>query len=165
MSWSSRTSSTVPLMSPSAGRGWGGRTTWRLGNLWSFWHVLQLRDCGPSGGRRSCSAAWDSWAGGSTYEVSIGSWLSKTGSSQGGGACSRARSTPWAHRARSRTRSVPRAHRVRSWNRSSQMVVVCSTLVASCPACPALAPPSANSSRPSSTPRAWPTPLLDIFLF
>ncbi len=38
----SRTSSTVPLMSPSAG-GWGGRTTWRLGNLWSFWHVPQLR--------------------------------------------------------------------------------------------------------------------------
>ncbi len=77
---------------------------------------------------------------------------------------------PGAHRAR----SVPGAHRVRSWNRSSQVVVVCSTLVASysagptlvsCFACPALAPLSAYSSGTSSTPRVWPTPFLDIFLF
>ncbi len=43
MRWPSRTSSTVPLMSPSAGGGWGGRTTWHLGNLGSFWHVPRLR--------------------------------------------------------------------------------------------------------------------------
>ncbi len=30
-------------MSLSAAGGWGGRTTWRLGNSWSFWHVPQLR--------------------------------------------------------------------------------------------------------------------------
>ncbi len=35
----SRTSSTVPLMSPSAAGGWGGRTTWSLGILWSLWHI------------------------------------------------------------------------------------------------------------------------------
>ncbi len=59
--------------------------------------------------------------------------------------------------------------------RSCQVVVICSTLVASysagtalasspacpvlasCSACPALAPLSAYSTRPSSIPRAWPT--------
>ncbi len=55
------------------------------------------RSCSvPSGCRRSCNTPWDSWAGtqagGSTHEVGTGSWHSKTGSSQGGGARSRARS-------------------------------------------------------------------------
>ncbi len=120
------------------------------------------------------------------------------------GVHSRAHSVPWAHGVRSRARSVsprsslqspllsreptepapfpgahrarsvPGAHRVHSWNRSSQVVVVCSTLVpsysagptlVSCFACPALAPLSAYSSGTSSTPRVWPTPFLDIFLF
>ncbi len=39
----SRMSSTVPLMNPSAAGGWGGRTTWRIGNSRSFWQVPQLR--------------------------------------------------------------------------------------------------------------------------
>ncbi len=66
-------------------------------------------------------------AGRSTHEVGAGSWHSKTVSSQGGGARSRAHSVPWAHRVRTRARSVLGAHRVRSWNRSSQVVNVCST--------------------------------------
>ncbi len=79
---------------------------------------------------------------------------------------SRARSFPGAHRVCPRARSVPGAHRIHSRNRFSQVVVICSTLVASCSAgpalascsaCPALAPLSAYSSGPSSTPRAWPT--------
>ncbi len=62
-------------------------------------------------------------AGEFTHEVGTGSWHSKTGSSQGGGARSRARSSLWAyrvrpvlwaHRVNSRAHSVPWAHRVRS---------------------------------------------------
>ncbi len=63
------------------------------------------------------------------------------------GVRSRARSAPWADRVRSRARSAPWADRVRS--RAS----------------PTLAPLCAHCSRPSSTPRAWPTSLLVIFLF
>ncbi len=74
------------------------------------------------GGWGSCSAPLDSLAGtqaeGSTHEVGTGSWHSKTGSSQGGGARSRAHSVPWVHRVRSRARSVPWAHRVLSRARS-----------------------------------------------
>ncbi len=30
-------------MSPSAGGGWLGWTTWHLGNWWSLWHIPQLK--------------------------------------------------------------------------------------------------------------------------
>ncbi len=70
---------------------------------------------------------------------------------------SRARSVPGAHAVRSRARSVPGTHAVRSR--------ACSTLVASCSACPALAscstcptlaPVAASVSRPSSPTRSGP---------
>ncbi len=148
----SRTSSTVLLMSPSAGGGWGGRTTWCWGNLWSFWHIPQLKwlvylrwwatklqplqwrqmkpQC-PWWRPTKLQHTLESWAGmqagRSTHEVGAGSWHSKTVSSQDGGARSRAHSVPWAHRVRTRARSILGAHRVRSWNRSSQVVNVCST--------------------------------------
>ncbi len=60
---------------------------------------------------------------------------------------SRARSDPGAHGVCSRARSGLGTHRAHS--RAS----------------PTLAPLCAHCSRPSSTPRAWPTCLLDIFLF
>ncbi len=58
------------------------------------------------------------------------------------------RSAPWADRVRPRARSAPWADRVHSR--------ACSTLVASCSGCPALAPLAAFSSGPSSTTWAWP---------
>ncbi len=101
---------------------------------------------------------------------------------------SRARSVPGANAVRSRARSVPGAHAVRSRARSSQGAhrlrsrarsglgahAVHSgpgprsglgTHRARSRASPTLAPLCAHCSRPSSTPRAWPTSLLDIFLF
>ncbi len=79
---------------------------------------------------------------------------------------SRAHSSPEAHRlrsrVRSRVRSVPGAHAVRS------VPGACSGLGthrARSRASPTLAPLCAHCSRPSSTPQAWPTSLLDIFLF
>ncbi len=80
----------------------------------------------------------------------------------------RGRSVPGAHRARYRGHSVLGAHRARSSvgtfrahsrAQSPQVVVPCSTLVASCSAGPALASCSSYISRPSSTPQAWPTVL------
>ncbi len=98
----------------------------------------------------------------------------------------RAWSIPWAHRVSSRARSIPGAHRDRSvlgYHRvhsvpgAHRATLVASysagPALASCSVCPALAPLSAYSSRPSSTPWAWPTvptpdqptahPLQDIF--
>ncbi len=78
------------------------------------------------------------------------------------GVRSRARSAPWADRVRSRARSSPGAHAVHSspGHRSGL-----GTHRARSRASPTLAPLCAHCSRPSSTPRAWPTSLLDIFLF
>ncbi len=69
---------------------------------------------------------------------------------------------PWADRVRSRARSSPGAHAVHSspGHRSGL-----GTHRARSRASPTLAPLCAHCSRPSSTPRAWPTSLLDIFLF
>ncbi len=88
---------------------------------------------------------------------------------------SRAHSSPGAHRLRSRVRSSPGADGVRSRVRSIPGAhAVCSvpgarsglgTHSACSRASPTLAPLCAHCSRPSSTPRAWPTSLLDIFLF
>ncbi len=92
---------------------------------------------------------------------------------------SRVRSLPGAHAVRSRARSVPGAHAVRSRVRSRVRSVPGAHAVHSSPgprsglgtyrarsrASPTLAPLCAHCSRPSSTPRAWPTSLLDIFLF
>ncbi len=66
------------------------------------------------------------------------------------------RSDPRAHGVRSRARSGPGAHAVRSG---------LGTQRARSRASPTLAPLCAHCSRPSSTPRAWPTSLLDNFLF
>ncbi len=66
---------------------------------------------------------------------------------------SRARSIPGAHRLRSRARSSPGARSGLGTHRA------CSR------ASPTLAPLCAHCSSPSSTPWAWPTSLLDIFLF
>ncbi len=88
---------------------------------------------------------------------------------------SRAHSSPGAHRLRSRVRSSPGADGVRSRVCSIPGAhAVCSvpgarsglgTHSACSRASPTLAPLCAHCSRPSSTPRAWPTSLLDIFLF
>ncbi len=69
---------------------------------------------------------------------------------------------PWADRVRSRARSSPGAHAVHSspGHRSGL-----GTHRARSRASPTLAPLCAHCYRPSSTPRAWPTSLLDIFLF
>ncbi len=73
----------------------------------------------------------------------------------------RACSIPWAHRVSSRARSIPGAHRDRSvlgYHRVHSVPGAHrATLAASYSVCPALAPLSAYSSRPSSTPWAWPT--------
>ncbi len=76
--------------------------------------------------------------------------------------CSRARSGQGAHRLRSRARSSPGAHAVHS---SPGPRSGLGTHRARSRASPTLAPLCAHCSRPSSTPRAWPTSLLDIFLF
>ncbi len=104
------------------------------------------------------------------------------------GVRSRARSAPWAHGVRSRARSDPRAHGVHSRVRSDPGAQGVRSRARSDPgahtfrsgpgprsglgthrahsrASPTLAPLCAHCSRPSSTPRAWPTSLLDIFLF
>ncbi len=84
---------------------------------------------------------------------------------------SRARSSTGAHRVRSRVRSVPGAHAVRSVpgaqavHSSPGPRSGLGTYRARSRASPTLAPLCAHCSRPSSTPRAWPTSLLDIFLF
>ncbi len=75
---------------------------------------------------------------------------------------SRARSSPGAHRLRSRARSGPGAHAVHSGPGPRSSL---GTHRARSRASPTLAPLCAHCSRPSSTPRAWPTSLLDIFLF
>ncbi len=75
---------------------------------------------------------------------------------------SRARSVPGADRVRFRARSVPGAHAVRSDPGPRSGL---GTHRARSRASPTLAPLCAHCSRPCSTPRAWPTSLLDIFLF
>ncbi len=67
-----------------------------------------------------------------------------------------------AHRLRSRARSSPGAHAVHS---SPGPRSGLGTHRACSRASPTLAPLCAHCSSPSSTPRAWPTSLLDIFLF
>ncbi len=76
--------------------------------------------------------------------------------------CSRARSSQGAHRLRSRARSGLGAHAVHSGPGPSSGL---GTHRARSRASPTLAPLCAHCSRPFSTPRAWPTSLLDIFLF
>ncbi len=76
--------------------------------------------------------------------------------------CFRARSSPGAHRLRSRARSGPGAHAVHS---SPGPRSGLGTHRARSRASPTLAPLCAHCSRPTSTPRAWPNSLLDIFLF
>ncbi len=88
---------------------------------------------------------------------------------------SRARSVPGAHAVRSRARSSQGAHRLRSRARSGLGAHAVhsgpgprsglGTHRARSRASPTLAPLCAHCSRPSSTPRAWPTSLLEIFLF
>ncbi len=75
---------------------------------------------------------------------------------------SRARSGQGAHRLRSRARSSPGAHAIHS---SPGPRSGLGTHGDRSRASPTLAPLCAHCSRPSSTPRAWPTSLLDIFLF
>ncbi len=72
------------------------------------------------------------------------------------------RSVPGAHAVRSRARSSPGAHAVHS---SPGPRSGLGTHRARSRASPTLAPLCAHCSRPSSTQRAWPTSLLDIFLF
>ncbi len=76
--------------------------------------------------------------------------------------CSRARSSQGAHRLRSRARSGLGAHAVHSGPGPRSGL---GTHRARSRASPTLAPLCAHCSRPSSTPRDWPTSLLDIFLF
>ncbi len=195
----SRTSSTVPLMSPSAGGGWGGRTTWRLGNLWRFWHVPQLRWlvclrwwatklqflvllCTAAS---CCSFQW--WP----MKLQCPQWRDDEAAvfpvaADEAAAPPRVADEASAYRSRRRRRnrrkasstlhdleSVPEPAPFHEPTESAlepapQVVVICSTVVASCSACPtldscsafpALAPLSAYSSGPSSTPWAWPTVL------
>ncbi len=99
------------------------------------------------------------------------------------GVRSRARSDPRAHGFRSRARSDPGAHGVRSGPGAQAFRSGPGAHAfrsgpgahafrsgpgahrARSRASPTLAPLCAHCSRPSSTPRAWPTSLLDIFLF
>ncbi len=91
------------------------------------------------------------------------------------GVRSRACSAPGAHAVRSRARSSQGAHRLHSRARSGLGAHAVhsgpgprsglGTHRARSRASPTLAPLCAHCSRPSSTPRAWPTSLLDIFLF
>ncbi len=84
---------------------------------------------------------------------------------------SRVRSSPGADGVRSRVRSVPGAHAVCSVPGAHAVRSVpgarsgLGTHRARSRASPTLAPLCAHCSRPSSTPRAWPTSLPDIFLF
>ncbi len=73
------------------------------------------------------------------------------------GGCSRARTSPEAHRVRSRARSSPGALKIRSRARSSQVMALCSKLVASSSVGTARAPLSTSVSRPCASTWAWPT--------